>query len=1051
MNLFRTRDHLPTGTERYHGNPCPLGHVCPVGSSAPVACPPGSFGNLSNARHHEDCHPCPPGTFNHLAGQRACFPCGSSASAPQGASSCTCVGKNRAFQVSDGSCLCRTGFVFYNDLDFKSSISDSKLDCQPEVNARCRLGQVRLAASRECVYPSYYSCNVTCGPQGGSLDVEMGICHCEHYVSVEELCNRSCLSRVPHVSARLSPRGQLLVGIKEPEEGPVWSKSIIDVLGPDVHVKNIGHIYFVQFTSNGIFGWIVMDQTTIEMALTAEPITFLDREYRKRRDLESMADILNSNILPRIPNPIACLSSNDMIIFQLTINFTDRHLSHFPVYEKDHLFNSNPSWDFGAFRHLGRLIKQTQFNSTRFAHVFSDTGKYVFLDNAVPDWSLVVVVSERGTACDPTAGVFQPMTPSQLIRHGVIKQHRLNLLPDWGAIIGSLGLLLVIVVLLTTTALVLRPGQIQLVSQGKLRPKWRSLGEPVPPVEYIDSGKSGDVHCVFPNGRSAGEGAEAEEPEVCRGRGYKTGKFELEEFNVKTLYDKLEDQNLYLASQLAWHRKDTQEFYQNICQQTDDLRDVLENMEPKKLSLLKELLDCDTRQTDSCTNTEAQAEPSVLLMGAVVRALEAVLYRLIGQGWQEQDMTAAHCHTDTRAEQHRGCTQFSSANITKVTSGDEIETPQHDQVCLQCTAPCLSDLDLSKLVAMTPLSRTLLQIQESLQNLTSSDAASTDRTIEDPAVQLVPVALDNLSPQHFAVFTFGRHVVKLLCDTRIFPPVTLLLARKVPPVFDHEALVSHCNGDFYFDVANRILYLREEKLESVGQFIATLLQSMAFIASGSKTKSFMQALHCAIAALSLRLFTSSFKNEALTSQRSDHSSRTLVEDFLNTRIPAETQFTENHLANRLQRYKYFKVEQLIRDLKQFQANGTTKGPTSERFGSPVEVHCVEQEVDRLNQVFLQLSVELHERTRKKAQLEQQLPQYSDTPSKSADALSREETTVLELRRRCVSQRLDELQIILAGMGRRLPDSHGPETKKSSSPHPEPDSQAARNIRVNDCV
>lgn len=59
---------------------------------------------------------------------------------------------------------------------------------------------------------------------------------------------------------------------------------------------------------------------------------------------------------------------------------------------------------------------------------------------------------------------------------------------------------------------------------------------------------------------------------LCSLLGSVSGRCDLEEFNVKTLYDKLEDQNLHIASQLARCRKDAQEFYRNICEQTETLK-----------------------------------------------------------------------------------------------------------------------------------------------------------------------------------------------------------------------------------------------------------------------------------------------------------------------------------------------------------------------------------------------------------------------------------------------------------------------------------------------
>ncbi|XP_038550193.1 uncharacterized protein LOC119883556 isoform X2 [Micropterus salmoides] len=647
---------------------------------------------------------------------------------------------------------------------------------------------------------------------------------------------------------------------------------------------------------------------------------------------------------------------------------------------------------------------------------------------------MVVVVSEKGTECNPRASVFQPMTPAQLVKYGIVKQHRLNLLPDWGVIAGILSLLLVVVVVLTTTVLVLRPGKAKLVSQWRTKPKWRSLGEPFCPMDCVCSGDSIAVPSLggFLGSRSAGEGAEAEEPAVSKGGGV-SGRCDLEEFNVKTLYDKLEDQNLHIASQLARHRKDTQEFYRNICQQTETLKNVFENMDNKKL--LKDLLIHnairDKPSNSSAGERETQAEASIAPLGAVLGSVEALLCRLTGETWQNQDLPGPpYCHTgphdarecDPQAGYNTNMfyTQFSSMNMTKA------EALPHEPAHLQSTAPCLSDHDLSKLVSISPLFKTLQEIQQSLQDLNTAESNQHLHNDTEPSVQdgqLIPTALDNLSPQHSAVFLFGCHVMQLLANCPLFPSVLLLLAKSVPvsSSSSNEAPLAHCSRDFYFDATNQILYLSEAKLQHVGHFIATILQSMAHIVSGSKTQTFTLALHEAISALSLQLFNFSFKWNTAESKfnTSGEQLGALVEEFLNIRVPTEAQFTEHLLASRLEKYKYFKLEQLITNLKQSSTEDTDRGLPPK--GTPMQMSCVEEEIDRMNESFLQLSVQLQNRaqmsTRLKARENSAGNHSARATPTSMPSLSRNGTILLELKRRYVSQRLNELQITLGQIRR----------------------------------
>ena len=82
----------------------------------------------------------------------------------------------------------------------------------------------------------------------------------------------------------------------------------------------------------------------------------------------------------QVPNPALCLELNEMVLFKVTINSTDRTSSNYPVYVVNHLYNSNPTFDYGAFTQLAYLIANTNVSISSFAHVFTEAGTYVFQD-----------------------------------------------------------------------------------------------------------------------------------------------------------------------------------------------------------------------------------------------------------------------------------------------------------------------------------------------------------------------------------------------------------------------------------------------------------------------------------------------------------------------------------------------------------------------------------------------------------------------------------------------------------------------------------------------
>jgi hypothetical protein len=141
--------------------------------------------------------------------------CGSSALSDLGQEKCTCLGKNRAFQVSDGSCVCKSGFVFYNLAEIKEEEGNSDKDCQLMVTDRCAVGQARLASTRQCITVGAETeeyCRKVCGNAGGKFITDTGRCTCNQNVLSNSYCDRNCENTAPKVQVqRNEETGALMI------------------------------------------------------------------------------------------------------------------------------------------------------------------------------------------------------------------------------------------------------------------------------------------------------------------------------------------------------------------------------------------------------------------------------------------------------------------------------------------------------------------------------------------------------------------------------------------------------------------------------------------------------------------------------------------------------------------------------------------------------------------------------------------------------------------------------------------------------------------------
>jgi hypothetical protein len=165
--------------------------------------------------------------------------------------------------------------------------------------------------------------------------------------------------------------------------------------------------------------------TMVVEALGLEDDTGSRRRSLNGRRLETASE--------DITDPVMCIHEGDTFIFEIE----DR--SHYPVYQKDSLINTNPDFDYGGFKILeDRLISQSANSEGEdeetlqyFAYSFTEAGTYHFADAAESEKTMIITVLSPNGICPDAETFLLPKTQDSLSVFGVSLDSTLILEPDY--------------------------------------------------------------------------------------------------------------------------------------------------------------------------------------------------------------------------------------------------------------------------------------------------------------------------------------------------------------------------------------------------------------------------------------------------------------------------------------------------------------------------------------------------------------------------------------------------------------------------------------------
>ena len=144
-----------------------------------------------------------------------------------------------------------------------------------------------------------------------------------------------------------------------------------------------------MFVVKGFTGAYNTEPTVVSKMIKDNSVnsTSTSNSFSPSRQRRSLLAVSSTNPdLSGINNPTTCLLHNDVMMFSVTNDY-------YPQYDENNLYNTNPDFDFGAFKDLAEKLQLMGTNLTLFAFRFQSPGVYAFKLSTSVDQRMVRLVS----------------------------------------------------------------------------------------------------------------------------------------------------------------------------------------------------------------------------------------------------------------------------------------------------------------------------------------------------------------------------------------------------------------------------------------------------------------------------------------------------------------------------------------------------------------------------------------------------------------------------------------------------------------------------------